>query len=121
MHFQRPPHAEAWALLRRRVFDVAVDLRAGSPTLLQWHAVELDAEAQREVFIPAGFAHGFQALSDEVQLLYLHTADWHPESEGRLRPDDPKLAIDWPLAATRVSERDRGASLLDATFEGIRA
>jgi dTDP-4-dehydrorhamnose 3,5-epimerase len=123
MHFQHPPHAEAKLVrcLRGRVFDVAVDLRAGSPTLLQWHALELDAGTQREVFIPPGFAHGFQALSDDVQLLYLHTADWQPGYEGRMRPDDPVLAIEWPLEVMRMSERDRDAPLLDSTFEGIHA
>lgn len=123
MHFQHPPHAEAKLVrcLRGRVFDVAVDLRADSPTRLAWHGVELDAGAQRELFIPSGFAHGFQALEDDVQLLYLHTADWQPDHEGRLRPDDPVLAIDWPLAITQMSERDRSAQLLDASFAGIRA
>lgn len=123
MHFQRPPHAEAKLVrcLRGRVFDVAVDLRADSPTRLAWHAVELDAGVQRELFIPPGFAHGFQALEDDVQLLYLHTADWQPDHEDRLRPDDPALAIDWPLQITQMSERDRTARLLDASFAGIRA
>ena len=123
LHFQHPPHADAKLIrcLRGRVFDVAVDLRAGSATLLHWHAVELDADGQREVFIPAGFAHGFQTLTDEVELLYLHTADWDPASEGRLRPDDPALGIAWPMAVTLMSERDRDAPLLDPSFEGIRA
>lgn len=123
LHFQHPPHAEAKLIrcVRGRVFDVAVDLRAGSPTLLQWHAVELDADAQHQVFIPAGFAHGFQALSDDVQLLYLHTADWESSHEGRLRPDDPALAIAWPLELALLSERDRDAPLLDVSFAGVRA
>lgn len=123
MHFQHAPHAEAKLIrcLRGRAFDVAVDLRAGSPTFLRWHAVDLDAAAEREVFIPAGFAHGFQALSDDVELLYLHTAAWHPAAEGRLRPDDPALGIEWPLPMARLSPRDREAPLLSAAFHGIDA
>lgn len=123
MHFQHPPHAEAKLVrcLRGRVFDVAVDLRADSPTRLAWHAVELAAGVQRELFIPAGFAHGFQALDDDVQLLYLHSMDWRSDHEGRLRPDDPALAIEWPLGIALMSERDRVAPLLDVSFAGIRA
>lgn len=124
MHFQHAPHAEAKLIrcLRGRVFDVAVDLRAGSPTLLRWHAIELDAAVEREVFIPEGFAHGFQALTDEVELLYLHTRAWHAAAEGRLRPDDPAVAIEWPLPMTLLSPRDREAPLLDSTtFRGVDA
>ncbi|HEU4663896.1 MAG TPA: dTDP-4-dehydrorhamnose 3,5-epimerase [Dokdonella sp.] len=123
LHFQHAPHTESKLVrcLRGRVFDVAVDLRAGSPTFLHWHAVELDAEIEREVFIPDGFAHGFQALTDDVELLYLHTAAWHPAAEGRVRPDDPALDIAWPLAMTRLSPRDRDAPLLTAAFGGIEA
>lgn len=121
MHFQRPPAAEAKLIrcVRGRVFDVAVDLRAASPTFLRWHAVELDAQQAREVFIPEGFAHGFQALSDDVQLLYLHTAPWTPACEGGLRHDDPRLDIAWPLPVGGLSERDRNHPLLGGDFEGF--
>lgn len=121
MHFQRPPAAEAKLIhcLRGRVFDVAVDVRAGSPTFLQWHAVELQAESALQVFIPEGFAHGFQALTDDAQLIYLHTARWSPVDECTLRHDDPMLAIHWPLQVVRLSDRDRSAPLLDASFVGI--
>lgn len=121
MHFQRPPASEAKLIrcVRGRVHDVAVDLRVGSPTFLQWHAVELDAEQPREVFIPEGFAHGFQALADDAQLLYLHTAPWTPDCEGGLRPDDPRLGITWPLPVTGLSERDRSHPLLSDSFPGI--
>ncbi|MFI4920006.1 MAG: dTDP-4-dehydrorhamnose 3,5-epimerase family protein [Gammaproteobacteria bacterium] len=121
MHFQHPPAAEAKLIrcLRGRVFDVAVDIRAGSPTFLRWHAVELDESGMTEIFIPEGFAHGFQALTDDVELLYLHTVAWDREHEGRLRPDDPMLGISWPLPVTQVSEKDRTAPLLTDKFAGI--
>jgi len=123
MHFQRPPMAEAKLIrcVRGRVFDVAVDLRIGSATFLNWHSVELDADSSQQVFIPEGFAHGFQSLTDDVQLLYMHTAPWAREHEGVLRHDDPALAIDWPLPVTAISAKDRSAPLLDAGFAGIDA
>jgi dTDP-4-dehydrorhamnose 3,5-epimerase len=123
MHFQREPALEAKLIrcVRGRVFDVAVDLRAGSPTFLRWHAVELSADEPHEIFIPEGFAHGFQALTADVQLLYFHTAPWTPTCEGGLRHDDPRLAITWPLPATHVSDRDRAHSLIDDAFAGVRA
>src|SRR5690606_18115935 len=99
MHFQRAPALEAKLVrcLRRRVFDVAVDLRAGSPTFRRWHAVELSQDNHRQLFIPEGCAHGFQTLSDDVELLYQHTAAYAPDCEGGVRHDDPALAIAWPL------------------------
>lgn len=123
MHYQNPPAAEAKLIrcLRGRVFDVAVDLRAGSPTFLHWHAMELGEDNDRAVFIPEGFAHGFQSLTDEAHLLYMHTASWAPACEAGLRFDDPRLAIHWPLPASNLSERDQGYPLLDASFIGVRA
>ena len=122
MHYQRPPAMEAKLIrcLRGRVFDVAVDLRAGSETFLHWHAVELDADQSLQVFIPEGFAHGFQALTDDVQLLYLHTARWSREHEGGLRPDDPALAIEWPLPIGHISGKDRAAPLIEHGFAGLQ-
>ncbi|MFC5740294.1 dTDP-4-dehydrorhamnose 3,5-epimerase [Dyella tabacisoli] len=121
MHFQYPPAAEAKLIrcLRGKIFDVAVDLRAGSPTFLQWHGVELSEDSPMQFLIPEGFAHGFQALTDDVQLLYMHTTAWSREHEGGLRHDDPSLAIAWPLPVTQVSEKDRHAPLLDETFVGV--
>lgn len=123
MHFQYPPAAEAKLIrcVRGKVFDVAVDLRIDSATYLHWHAVELDASAPLQVFIPEGFAHGFQALSDDAQLIYMHTAQWSREHEGTLRHDDPALAIAWPLPVLHVSAKDRSAPLIDADFAGIHA
>lgn len=123
MHYQRAPAAEAKLIrcVRGRVFDVAVDLRAGSPTFLRWHAVELAEDEPREVFIPEGFAHGFQALTDNAQLLYFHTVAWTPACEGGVRFDDPRVAIAWPLPPQHVSERDAAHPLLAADFTGLPA
>lgn len=123
MHYQTPPAAEAKLIrcLRGRVFDVAVDLRAGSPTFLHWHAVELSDDNHRAVFIPEGFAHGFQALSEEAHLLYMHTASWAPTCEMGLRYNDPRIAIQWPLPAGKVSERDQNYPLINDGFTGVRA
>ena len=121
LHYQIPPATEAKMIrcLRGRVFDVAVDLRAGSPTFLQWHAVELAEDNDRAIFIPEGFAHGFQALTDEAHLLYMHTAPWTPVCEAGLRHDDPCLAIAWPQPVTALSDRDRSYALIDDTFAGV--
>jgi len=97
-----------------------VDVRAGSSTFLRWHGTELDEERPLQIFIPEGFAHGFQALTDTVELLYLHSAPWSREHEGRLRHDDPRLAINWPLPVTQVSQNDRNAPPLDSAFVGVR-
>lgn len=121
MHYQTAPALEAKLVrcLAGTVYDVAVDLRRGSPTFLQWHAVELSEHLPHALFIPEGFAHGFQVLSDRAQLLYLHTAPWSAEHERGLRHDDPALAIGWPLPVGAISDRDIHHPLLDANFTGI--
>jgi len=123
MHYQRPPHAEMKLVscIRGEVFDVAVDLRAGSPTFLQWHAETLSADNGRALLIPEGFAHGFQTLSDDCEMLYLHTAAHTPDAEGGLRVDDPRLGITWPLPVAEMSARDRAHPLLTPRFAGMDA
>lgn len=123
MHFQKPPHAEdkIVSCLRGRVFDVAIDLRRGSRTFLGWHGELLSPEAKNSLLIPAGFAHGFQALCDDCELLYFHTAAYHREAEGGLRPTDPALSIAWPLAIAELSERDASHPLVAPDFSGIDA
>lgn len=118
LHFQRPPRAEAKIIrcLKGRVFDVAVDLRAGSPTYLKWHAVELSAENRLAYALPRGFAHGFQALEADCELLYLHDEYYSPELEGGLRHDDPALSIPWPLPVADLSARDQAHPPLSAEF-----
>ncbi|MHB1322000.1 MAG: dTDP-4-dehydrorhamnose 3,5-epimerase [Acidithiobacillus ferrivorans] len=121
LHYQRPPHAEMKLVrcLQGRVWDVAVDLRAGSPTFLQWHAEELSPDNARMLIIPEGCAHGFQVLEADSALLYLHTAYYTPDAEGGLRHDDARLGITWPLPVADLSERDRRHPLLNADDPGI--
>jgi dTDP-4-dehydrorhamnose 3,5-epimerase len=121
MHFQRAPALDTKLIrcLRGRVFDVAVDLREGSPTFGRWHGVELSEDNQRELLIPPGCAHGFQALTDDAQLLYHHTAAYAPQREGGVRHDDPLLGIRWPLAVALLSPRDAGHALISDRFEGV--
>ncbi len=115
-----PPHAEMKLVrcLRGRVWDVAVDLRAESPTFLHWHAEELSPDNHRMVVIPEGCAHGFQVLTPDSELLYLHTAFYAPDAEGGVRHDDPALGIRWPLPVTDLSPRDRSHPLIDAGDRG---
>lgn len=119
MHFQQPPASEAKLVSCPvgRAFDVVVDLRRGSRTFLQWAAVEID-EA-KSLYIPEGCAHGFQTLSDEVHLIYQHSACYAPELEDGVRFDDPAIDIEWPLPVGNVSDRDRSFSLIGDAFEGI--
>lgn len=121
LHLQRAPHAEMKLVrcLKGRVWDVAVDLRAGSPTFMQWHAEELTPQNGRMMVIPEGCAHGFQVLEDDSELLYLHTAPYAPLAEAGVRFDDPMIGIRWPLPVTELSARDRGHSLLGADFQGF--
>ena len=98
LHFQREyPQAKLLRVLRGRAFDVAIDLRADSPTCGRWHGVILDADSKRMFYIPVGFAHGFLALTDEVELAYKCSEYYHPEDEGGLIWNDPEVGIDWPL------------------------
>jgi len=121
LHYQHPPHAEMKLVrcLKGSVWDVAVDLRHNSPTFLSWHAEELTPANTRMMVIPEGFAHGFQVLEPESELLYLHTAFYTPGAEGGLRHDDPRLAIHWPLAVTDLSARDAAHPLINSGFSGI--
>lgn len=115
LHLQADPHAEAKLLrcLRGRVWDVAVDLRAHSPTFAQWHALELTPDLGRALLIPEGCAHGFQVLEAGSELLYLHSGPWVPEAETGIRFDDPRLAIPWPLPPLGLSERDLALPMLE--------
>jgi dTDP-4-dehydrorhamnose 3,5-epimerase len=110
MHFQHPPHEEAKFVtcLRGEVFDVAVDIRPGSSTYGKWHGAMLSAENAKSLFIPPGFAHGFQTMTDDVEMFYVHSAPYAPDSEDGLRADDIALGIDWLLPITTQSERDKG-------------
>ena len=121
MHFQLPPHAEMKLVscVRGSVWDVAVDLRGGSDTLLHWQAEELSADNHRALLIPEGFAHGFQALTDDVELLYCHSAAYLEETKGVLNPRDCRLAIEWPLEITVLSGVDALHPMIDEDFTGF--
>lgn len=121
LHFQHPPYAEAKLVscLRGQVFDVAVDLRAGSPTFLQWHGEILSDSNFRSFLIPEGFAHGFQTLSDDCELLYLHSASYNKDAEGGLHPEEPRIGIRWPREITELSARDTFHPRLDADYPGV--
>jgi dTDP-4-dehydrorhamnose 3,5-epimerase len=107
--------------LRGAVWDVAVDLRPGSPTFGRWHAIELHEHCQRQVFIPPGVAHGFQTLADDSELLYQHTAAYAPGLDAGVRYDDPQLAVAWPLPPQRVSARDLALPWLDPFLAAFAA
>jgi dTDP-4-dehydrorhamnose 3,5-epimerase len=121
LHYQKLPKAEKKIVLclRGRVWDVAVDLRSSSATFLSWHAEELSAENNRALLIPEGFAHGFQVLEKESELLYLHSEQYSPEHEDGLSPLDPRLSIPWPLVIGEMSERDRGFPFLSDKTKGV--
>jgi dTDP-4-dehydrorhamnose 3,5-epimerase len=121
MHFQFPPHAEIKLVscIRGEVWDVALDLRRGSPTFLKWFGARLSPGNGRALLIPEGFAHGFQALAEDSELIYFHSCAYHAESEGGINPQDPRVAINWPCAIAEMSARDRGHPMLSPDFEGI--
>ncbi len=121
LHFQYPPHAECKLVscLKGEVYDVAVDIRQGSPTFLRWHGEILSAANRKSLLIPEGFAHGFQTLADDCELLYLHTAPFCEGSEGAIHYADPRTGIIWPIPITDVSERDSRHPFMDRHFLGV--
>lgn len=99
LHFQtRHAQGKLIRVVAGAVYDVAVDLRAGSPTYGRWHGVELSAENKRQFYVPAGFAHGFLTLADDTEFLYKCTDYYHPEFDGGVRWNDPQIGVDWRLA-----------------------
>ncbi|MFH1446407.1 MAG: dTDP-4-dehydrorhamnose 3,5-epimerase [Chloroflexota bacterium] len=122
MHYQCLPACEAKIIrcVGGRVFDVMVDIRVNSSTFMQWYGVDLSEENMQMVYIPEGFAHGFQALTDNAQLIYHHSELYNPEHERGLRFNDPALAIEWPLAAGTISSKDQNYPLIDGSFRGIQ-
>lgn len=123
LHYQRPPCSEVKLVscIRGEIWDVAVDLRPQSPTFLRWHAERLSAHEGTALLIPAGFAHGFQVLSDDAELVYVHSAAYAPEAEAGLNATDPALAITWPLPICTRSPRDMALPRLTPEFEGVSA
>jgi len=108
LHYQHP-HAQGKlvSVLQGSAFDVAVDIRSDSPTFGQWAGVELSAGNHRQLYVPAGFAHGFCVLGESALLAYLCTATYHAESDAGVAWNDPDIGIDWPLKPESLSDRDR--------------
>ena len=121
MHYQNPPYSETKIVtcIRGEVFDVAIDLRKNSSTFLHWHAEILSESNQSSLYIPDGFAHGFQTLTNDCELLYIHSYIYNADAEGAVNVLDTKLGIEWPLEITEISERDQTHSMIDTTFEGL--
>lgn len=122
LHFQHPPHDEDKfvSCLSGAVFDVAVDLRHGSPTFLRWHGEVLSADNGRSLLIPRGFAHGFQVLEAGSELIYLHSAPFEAAAEGAVHAQDARVAVSWPLPVSELSARDAAHPPLAEGFSGLR-
>jgi dTDP-4-dehydrorhamnose 3,5-epimerase len=121
MHYQKPPKAEIKMVqcLKGEVFDVLVDLRKNSLTFLKWHGEILSANNMKMMYIPEGFAHGFQVLENNSELLYFHTEFYNSPYEAGIRYNDPEINIEWLLEPVNVSEKDQNYPLLNSMFEGV--
>lgn len=121
LHFQYPPFQEIKLVrcISGGVLDIVVDLRKDSPTFLKYFGVELTEQNKKSIYIPKGFAHGFQTLTNNTQLVYMHSNAYIKESEGGLFYSDPLINIQWPLPLTEISERDKNHPLLTNQFKGI--
>lgn len=122
LHFQYSPSAEIKVVscIRGKVWDVVVDLRKGSPTFLHYYAVTLSENNSRSLFVPEGFAHGFQTLTSNCEMLYFHTENYNANAEGALNCLDPLLSIKWPKIISGRSTRDSNHPMLDKNFFGIK-
>jgi len=121
MHYQLPPHGEIKMVrcIAGAISDIVIDLRKDSETFLKWISVELSSINRKMIYIPEGFAHGFQTLSDNCELIYHHSDFYTPLAEQGIRFDDPLVNIKWPLPLTEISEKDLLHSLLNENFKGI--
>lgn len=121
MHYQLPPYAEMKLVscIRGKIWDVAIDLRADSPTFMHWHAEILSPENGRALLVPEGFAHGFQSLEDDSEIVYCNSAPYVPGSEGGVLYSDDQVGIEWPLPPTVISDRDQKHPMIQAGFSGI--
>jgi len=121
MHFQYPPHAEVKIIrcTRGSIFDVAIDIRKGSPTFLKWHSEILSGPNMNLFFVPEGFAHGFQALEDDTEIMYFNTSFYAKDAESALNYADPLIGIAWPLDVECISPKDAAHPFLDGRFGGI--
>lgn len=122
MHYQLPPFTEIKLVrcIAGSVFDVIIDLRKESDTFLKWFGTELSADNKKMIYIPEGFAHGFQTLTDNCELIYHHSQFYEPGSEAGIKYDDPAINIQWPNTVTNISKRDEEHSYITKNFEGIK-
>jgi dTDP-4-dehydrorhamnose 3,5-epimerase len=122
MHYQLPPYTETKLIrcIRGKVYDVIIDIREGSPTLLQYFGIELSDENMLSVYISDGFAHGFMTMEDNSDLIYHHTGYYTPGHEGGIRYNDPAIGIQWPGEITTITEKDANYPILDDRFKGIK-
>jgi dTDP-4-dehydrorhamnose 3,5-epimerase len=121
MHFQFPPYSEIKMVrcIAGSVFDVAIDLRKNSATFLQWFGIEISAENKKMILIPDGFAHGFQTLQNNCELIYHHTNFYTPDAEAGIKYNDPGIGIKWPLPVNEISKKDDNYAYLNENFKGI--
>ena len=122
LHFQLPPCTETKIVscLHGEIFDVAVDIRKDSSTFLQWYGATLSADNKKSFLIPDGFAHGFQTLIENTEVLYLVTECYHPDKENALNAQDPRIGIQWPEKICDRSEKDKAVPFIDANYSGIK-
>ena len=102
------------------ILDVAIDLRKDSTTLLKYHSEILSAKNMKMLYVPEGFAHGFQSLEEKIEMIYYTTEFYSPQYEGGLRYNDPKIGIEWPLEVTDISDKDKNQALITEEFKGIK-
>ena len=120
LHFQTEPgQAKLVRCPRGRIFDVAVDLRTGSATYGEWEGHELDDESHRQLFVPAGFGHGFAVLSDIADVAYQLSSVYDPATESGIAWDDPDVGVEWPVDEPLLSERDKGAPRLNEVVDSL--
>lgn len=122
MHFQYPPHAEIKLVkcIVGGIYDVIIDIRRGSPTFLKWVGVELTAENMQAIYVPKGFAHGFQTLTEQAEIIYMVSDFYQKGAEGGLRFNDEAVDIKWPLPLNKISEKDMTIRLTgERSFEGV--
>lgn len=122
MHYQNQPFSECKLIrcVQGKVFDIAIDIRKNSPTYLRHFGIELSQENMLSIFIPEGFAHGFQTLEHNTSLIYHHSEYYTPQADAGIRHNDPEINIYWPLSAENLSEKDKSYPLIDEKFEGIQ-
>ena len=121
MHFQRPPFSEIKIIncIKGSIWDVVVDLRKESSTYLDWHAEKITSKNNNSLLIPTGFAHGYQTLTNDVVMIYMHSIEYNNQLEDGINPRDPTLSITWPLEITNLSIRDQNHPNITKDFQGI--